>query len=712
MIDDQNAETEFAALYSSFKQQIGEWVVEVPVSRVVSAVSDNANGAVKVSHLFGAFKKEAYASLPDLEKMTLSDNERRLWQQWDALKCEMHKFALASQHFVGGAPNKTNSEDRSQRAETNPDKHAMVHGRVESEVQMKLSAMPSMIHYFEHIGGWASANNAPSAESSSVASPSDCIAMLRWGFNRLQRKRRRHLRMDELVPVSSALYALSKLFSGSGDHKRYYLNESDLLKGFVEEMGRTHPERIPAFKGSRMHWLLEAAVAVNNNSEDLLRYLHELRRCTQKPNKLVACAFEALSDGPVLTAIAARAICFVEIISIAIFVLKHLAGRHYTRRVNDRIIAILNTAACTGRIPKLAVAAALKEIEPDWTDRIDAFTKAGAARSERVYEAAAKHKHHHIYAMPGYAAMAAVLTKHLDRDCADDEDLKDAFVTSCQLESFFAVLDDVNRASNFISITENRGQAMAIKSHTFVTADERLRQEVMRRKKLKLPKMTEDEALVHLEEEPLAGWCTLTEEEKEYLYLSVEKTWYHDSRVVPKQQVRSQKRKRLKRKKEQKNEKEAADSGKRTQYATYQAIPVYQSMSALDDELQSMFPAAADVPPRPRYSTALKTVIVREQLNIRKWVYGRKFPEGFFNSKINDGDLGKLMKLKKALAVIMDEEAIVPPVACPPLIRSEFEVGPNPTAFRLSLDAERNQITRELEVEFVKNHPGGIFNGP
>ena len=69
-------------------------------------------------------------------------------------------------------------------------------------------------------------------------------------------------------------------------------------------------------------------------------------------------------------------------------------------------------------------------------------------------------------------------------------------------------------------------------------------------------------------------------------------------------------------------------------------------------------------------------------------------------------------QLRKALAVIMDEEAIVPPVACPPLIRSEFEVGPNPTAFRLSLDAERNQITRELEVEFVKNHPGGIFNGP
>ncbi len=61
----------------------------------------------------------------------------------------------------------------------------------------------------------------------------------------------------------------------------------------------------------------------------------------------------------------------------------------------------------------------------------------------------------------------------------------------------------------------------------------------------------------------------------------------------------------------------------------------------------------------------------------------------------NDGDLRKLVKLKQALASIVDEEAIVPPVVCPTLIRSEYDVGPNPTAFRLSLDAERNQITRD-----------------
>jgi hypothetical protein len=89
--------------------------------------------------------------------------------------------------------------------------------------------------------------------------------------------------------------------------------------------------------------------------------------------------------------------------------------------------------------------------------------------------------------------MSAVLKTHLDRDCMDAKDLQDAFVTSCQLESFFAVIDDVNRVSNFISISQNRGQAMAIKSHTFMTAEERLRQEIHRRKKSKLPAMTKDE---------------------------------------------------------------------------------------------------------------------------------------------------------------------------------------------------------------------------
>ena len=60
IVEDQTAEVEFKAMLSSFTAQIGEWVVEGPVGRIVSAISDNAPGAKKVSDLFGAMKKRRY----------------------------------------------------------------------------------------------------------------------------------------------------------------------------------------------------------------------------------------------------------------------------------------------------------------------------------------------------------------------------------------------------------------------------------------------------------------------------------------------------------------------------------------------------------------------------------------------------------------------------------------------------------------------------
>ena len=128
----------------------------------------------------------------------------------------------------------------------------------------------------------------------------------------------------------------------------------------------------------------------------------------------MACGFEALSDEPVLAAVAARAIAYMEIITISIFAHKHLAGRQYTRRINDAIIEILEAAAVTGSVPKLAVANALKEVNEDWTDRIDAFVEENAGVSARLYAAAAKHPLSIHYSVVGYGAMANALTKHLD----------------------------------------------------------------------------------------------------------------------------------------------------------------------------------------------------------------------------------------------------------------------------------------------------------
>jgi hypothetical protein len=64
-----------------------------------------------------------YESLPDAEKAALSPEQKHLWQQWDSLKCEMHKYALASQHFVGSSKVVAETkEEKEAKQEGNPEK--------------------------------------------------------------------------------------------------------------------------------------------------------------------------------------------------------------------------------------------------------------------------------------------------------------------------------------------------------------------------------------------------------------------------------------------------------------------------------------------------------------------------------------------------------------------------------------------------------------
>jgi hypothetical protein len=358
VIGDQCAETELAAMLSSFRQEIGEWVVEVDIMRVVSGISDNASGAVKVSTLFGAFKKERYDSLSAEEKAALTEEEALLWQTWDTLRCEMHKMALACQHFIGGGP-ELSTEEKEELASQNPDKAQMVHGRVEHAVQKRLSAFSTLARFWQHVeghvamfgeGSWPDDaglewNKADLPGSLVVAEcvtravdgvgtfPVNYLSKLRYGFDAIKAfvpphaKARRRLIGGDLFSISNGIYALSKLFSGRGDHSKYFLNESNILQAYLKEIDLKHKDRIPAFKGSRMYWLLEAAVPVLINHEDYLRYLHDLRGCTSKPNKLIVCAFEVLSDQINMAAVANRALCYEKVVHLGIFVHKHLGGR-------------------------------------------------------------------------------------------------------------------------------------------------------------------------------------------------------------------------------------------------------------------------------------------------------------------------------------------------------------------------------------------------
>ena len=109
-------------------------------------------------------------------------------------------------------------EEKDAEAEKNPDKAAMVHGRVEFEVQKRLSAVPILVRFSEYLDGQAALERLevlPVAEEGRMAAQ-------RWGFNMFKRYRgdrkqnRRMLSGEEMVSVSNGLYALSKLFSGRG----------------------------------------------------------------------------------------------------------------------------------------------------------------------------------------------------------------------------------------------------------------------------------------------------------------------------------------------------------------------------------------------------------------------------------------------------------------------------------------------------------------
>lgn len=154
----------------------------------------------------------------------------------------MHKCALGSNHFVGGSFINISADERASRSEINPEKAGLVHGKIEHQIQRRLSGHSVLRRWFEFFEGDQAMHNPMFFSEWRDKDGNETgvrKAKLRWAWNQLQRcdmprqcfVKRRYLAVDELVPISNALFALSKLFSGAGDHKRYYLNESDMLKG-------------------------------------------------------------------------------------------------------------------------------------------------------------------------------------------------------------------------------------------------------------------------------------------------------------------------------------------------------------------------------------------------------------------------------------------------------------------------------------------------
>ena len=90
-----------------------------------------------------------------------------------------------------------------------------------------------------------------------------------------------------------------------------------------------------------MNWHVECASVLPQNAETCLPFLHQLRVCTKKPNKLVLKVWGGLSCKFTMAAFAARAFFFLEIINPMRFVLNSLCKLADVHKVFDVVVEAL-----------------------------------------------------------------------------------------------------------------------------------------------------------------------------------------------------------------------------------------------------------------------------------------------------------------------------------------------------------------------------------
>ena len=346
--------------------------------------------------------------------------------------------------------------------------------------------------------------------------------------------------------------------------KNHHLNEEDILMEFRESKSMKCVVDMPSFQGSRMNWLVEVACAILTNHEVYLDYLHRLRHCTINPNKLVVAAYMGLSDHTVMAALAARAIFNVEIIEVAVFFCKALATRWDLDQFYDLVISALERKCQRGELVNSMVHAF-----PAFEQKILQYVESQSEKVRSVYESAKAYDDQWQHFM--VHACNPVLTcvrEHRDAPTSGVAVARDGYVTSCFIESFFGVLKDAHVASSKVRVTNVCGIAAAIKSGTFNTQEERLRAEQKRRKTSHLPPLPHEECIAFAKEDPLAGWHSLDDETKEYLYKASRGRWKAMG-AEDKRLMKLQRRKRLANKERDRDDKEAKDSARLIRYNEY-----------------------------------------------------------------------------------------------------------------------------------------------
>ena len=312
-IANQDATTERDSFINALAISLGddpELQANVSLLKVRSMASDHASGAQKTSALVGEAKLQLHASLTDIHKSALSIKGAELALAFDCTTCQNHLLNLLTTAWVGKACARNGD----------PDKAIAAHGKHESKVQFCIIAAAVISTHIDIAEGrrclhtFCGKNSLPRAAQ---------IVLLKYAFQKMHWKWHscrknvdpKPYTADDVCAISEVLYAAAKLFGHTGDFASYYLNEGRILKAWGRTNRCEQKAMWKAFKSSRMNWNVECAAVLLQNAETCLPFLHQLRVCTKKPNKLVMKVWYGLSCRFTMAAFAARTIFFLEIIN-------------------------------------------------------------------------------------------------------------------------------------------------------------------------------------------------------------------------------------------------------------------------------------------------------------------------------------------------------------------------------------------------------------
>lgn len=186
----QTSNAEFEEVMQRSSVTIGDRTASVPLERVVGGISDNASGAVGVTKLYEMRKKAVVNEIPPEIMATATDDQKIVWNAWHLFRCEMHKIALWSSHFVGGRlkGDKYGKEPLFRVESCNdPDKCKMIHGLTEHYVQGRLTAWPHLRWGLKMFLGMMTLSHIRETGRWDTVDGDEIMNLLAWGFGRLRR---------------------------------------------------------------------------------------------------------------------------------------------------------------------------------------------------------------------------------------------------------------------------------------------------------------------------------------------------------------------------------------------------------------------------------------------------------------------------------------------------------------------------------------------